>query len=298
MAIQISGTTVIDNSKNFIGTGLSISGISTVANFQITPVGTGATVGGSTGIVTYYGDGQYLQNVAAVSGGGGNFFNSGITSITTSQLVGLGTVVLALPSTSGKRYIIHSINASNVAVGNTDVNVIGAFDFAGGQRSYFAYNIPIPTGAAVELLKQPQILNPYDQIVMRGTDFDRVGSDDAVQVYVTYEEKTDTDYFGVGIGSVGIGSTAPAEVYTSTTYPSVLQSIRLANTTDTGDYPVSVTITSGVVTTYLVDDLIIPRYGSVELLDTPKAIKTNDVVSVIVDQLDTINVQISGIKVV
>ena len=249
-----------------------------------------------TGVITataYYGDGSNLTGVSAA----GYQFNVGITSIISTQLTAIGSNVLTLPSTSGKRYVIHSINASNVAVGNTEVNVIGAFDISGGERSYFAYNVPIPTGTSVELLKQPQVLNPSDIIVMRGTDYNRDGSDDAVQVYISYEVKDDTNYFGVGVGTVGIALTDPTTIYTSTTYPSVIQSIRLANRTDTGGYPVSVTITSGVTTTYLIDDLIVPKYGSVEILDTPKAMSINDTIQVIVDQTETIDVQVSGIKV-
>ena len=249
-----------------------------------------------TGVVTasaYYGDGSNLSGVSAA----GYQFNVGITSIISTQLTGVGSNVLTLPSTAGKRYIIHSINASNVAAGNTDVNVIGAFDISGGERSYFAYNIPVPTGTSIELLKQPQVLNPSDVIVMRGTDYNRDGSDDVVQVYISYEVKDNTNYFGVGVGTVGIAATDPTTIYTSTSNPSVIQSIRLVNRTDTGGYPVSVTITSGVTTTYLIDDLIVPKYGSVEILDTPKALTTNDTIQVIVDQTETIDVQVSGIKV-
>ena len=249
-----------------------------------------------TGVVTasaYYGDGSNLSGVSAA----GYQFNVGITSIISTQLTGVGSNVLTLPSTAGKRYIIHSINASNVAAGNTDVNVIGAFDISGGERSYFAYNIPVPTGTSIELLKQPQVLNPSDVIVMRGTDYHRVGSDDVVQVYISYEVKDNTNYFGVGVGTVGITATDPTTIYTSTSNPSVIQSIRLVNRTDSGGYPVSVTITSGVTTTYLIDDLIVPKYGSVEILDTPKALTTNDTIQVIVDQTETIDVQVSGIKV-
>ena len=249
-----------------------------------------------TGVVTasaYYGDGSNLSGVSAA----GYQFNVGITSIISTQLTGVGSNVLTLPSTAGKRYIIHSINASNVAAGNTDVNVIGAFDISGGERSYFAYNIPVPTGTSIELLKQPQVLNPSDVIVMRGTDYNRDGSDDVVQVYISYEVKNDTNYFGVGVGTVGIAVTDPTTIYTSTSNPSVIQSIRLVNRTDTGGYPVSISITSGVTTTYLIDDLIVPKYGSVEILDTPKALTTNDTIQVIVDQTETIDVQVSGIKV-
>ena len=204
---------------------------------------------------------------------------------------------MELPATAGKQYLIYSIHASNVATGNTEVNVIGSFDYNGGERSYFGYNIPIPTGTAVELLKQPHVLNPSDKIVMRSTDYSRAGADDIVQVYITYEEKTSTDYIGVGLGTVGIAVTTPVAIHTATTYPSIIQSINLANRTDAGGYPVSVRVTSGLVTTYLVDNLIIPKYAAVELLDEPKRMNINDVLEIEVDQTSTIDVQVSGKKV-
>ena len=173
--------------------------------------------------------------------------------------------------------------------------MIGAFDInSTGERSYFAYNIPIPTGTAVELLKQPQILNPSDKIVMRSTDYDRVGIDTGVEVYITYHEITSTEYFGVGLGTVGITTSAPITVYTASS-ASIVQSIRLTNRTDTGAYPISVFVTSGVTTTYLVDNLIVPKYASVELLDdTPKRLNQDAVLSIQEDQTQTIDVQVSG----
>jgi hypothetical protein len=293
MAIKINNNTVIDDGRQ-----LNVIGVSTISNVKITTVGTGATVGSAdVGIVTYYGDGSQLTGIAAGGGGSGDF-NIGLTEIVSTRLDAIGKYVLTLPSTAGKQYIIHSILASNIAIGNTDVNVIGAFDFNGGERSYFAYNIPIPTGTSVELLKQPQILNPSDIIVMRSTDYDRVGTDTGVEVYITYEEKTSSDYFGIGLGIIGIGDTSPVTLYTSTTYPSVIQSIRVTNKTDTGSYPISVTVTSGVTTTYLIDNLIVPKYASVEIIEKPKAISIDDKIDIIVDQVETIDVQISGIKVV
>jgi hypothetical protein len=56
-------------SSNVIGglgslVGLTVSGITTIANVVISPVGTGATIG-SSGIVTYYGDGSQLSGITA-----------------------------------------------------------------------------------------------------------------------------------------------------------------------------------------------------------------------------------------
>jgi len=204
---------------------------------------------------------------------------------------------LTLPSTAGKQYIIHSILASNIAVGNTEVNFVGAFDFNGGEKSYFANQIPVPTGTSVEMLKQPQVLNPNNNITVRSTDFDRVGSDNIINVYVSYEEKTSTDLIGVGLGTVGLALTSITGIYTSSTYPSVVQSIRLVNKVDTGPKMVSVSISNGVTTSFLVDNLIVPKYGSIEILDNPKSIQTNDVVQVQLDEGASINVQLSAKKI-
>jgi hypothetical protein len=269
----------------------------TVVNSSLTSIGTltNLNVSGVSTLGTIYGDGSNITNPPPVDG---QDFNTGITSALSATLTGIGTTVLTLPATSGKQYIVYSIHASNVATGNTEVNVIGAFDYNGGERTYFGYNIPIPTGTAVEMLKQPHILNPSDRITMRSTDYDRVGIDTGVEVYITYQERTSSNYFGVGLGTVGIGLTTPIGIHTATTYPSIIESINLVNRTDTGAYPVSITVTSGVVTTYLVDNLMIPKYGAVEILDAPKRLNVNDVLSIQVDQTGTIDVQVSGKKVV
>lgn len=256
-------------------------------------VGTAVTISG--GIVTatsFRGDASYLTNNSIDS----TLFNVGFTSSLTATLTGIGTTVLTLPSTTGRDYIIHSINVANVATGSTEINVIGAFDFVATERSYFAYNIPVPTGTSLEMLKQPQILNPSDRITMRSTDFNRVGIDSSLEVYISYQERsTVTDYFGVGLGTVGLAVSDRVPVYTSVSSPSMIQSIRLANRTDAGAYPVSVFVTtSGFSTINLVNNLIIPKYSSIELLDAPKRIGTNDTIGIQLNQASTIDIQVSG----
>lgn len=286
----VVGSAVTINSSGINATNtntaqLNVSGVSTLGGVAIYS----GIVTASSGIITYYGDGGKLLNRSADAE-----FNNQITNNVNVTLVGIGTTVLTLPSTAGRKYIVYSINASNVAAANTEVNVIGSFDFNGGERSYFAYNAPIPTGTSIELLKQPQVLNPSDRITMRSTDYSRTGTDNIVEVYITYQEKTDTSYIGVGLGAVGLAVTDPITIYTSTSYPSVVQSIRMANRTDSGAYPISVSITNGTTTTRLVDNLIVPKYASVELLDNVKRINVNGTIKVQVDQGSTIDVQVSA----
>jgi hypothetical protein len=285
------GTTNPTSTLHVVGNTL-ITGIATLGTLQVSS----GIVTATTGIITYYGDGSKLSGVAAASADS-YLFNTGVSSSFSTTLVGIGSTIFTFPSTAGKKYIVLSINCANVAAGNTEVNVIGAFDFNGGERSYFAYNIPIPTGTSLEIMKQPQVMNPSDKIVMRSTNFSRVGTNSIIETYVTYQEKTSTSYFGVGLGTVGLAVTSSIGIYTSTTFPSVVQSIRLTNVTDSGGYPVSVQITNGLTTTRLVDNLIIPKYANVEILDAPKRIEVNSVIQVQLDQGGTMGVQVSGSKI-
>ena len=269
-------------------------------NIKFETTNYGATITGGlevSGIVTassYRGDGSQLTGVEAAS----FLFNTGVSNSVNQVATGIGTTAVTLPSTSGKKYIVHSILATNVASGNTDeVNFIGAFEFNGGETSYFGYQIPVQTGMAVEMLKQPQVLNPSDKIIIRSTDIDRNGADDIIDVYISYEEKTSTDLVGVGLGAVGLAGTSATTVYTSTSNPSVVQSIRLANRTDTGAKSVSVLVGSR----YLVDNLIVPKYASIEILDQLKRIETNDTIKVQLDEggskMIRLDVQVSAKKI-
>ena len=77
----------------------------------------------------------------------------------------------------------------------------------------------------------------------------------------------------------------------------MLQRIGFVNRTDTGDYPVSIRVTSGLSTTYLVKDLIVPRYSTVDILDRYKRIETDAKLEVEVGSTGTIDVIVSGRKI-
>ena len=175
--------------------------------------------------------------------------------------------------------------------------MIGAFDFNGGERSYFAYNIPLPVGMAAELLKQPMVLNPSDKILLRSTDINRNGVDTIVEYYGTYETQESTDLVGVGLGSATLSDTSAKTLYTSSGAPSVLQSIRIANISDSGPKPISVSITHGSNVIRLVENLIVPKYASVELLDNQKRVSSGAIVKVTLDEASTMGVQLSAKKI-
>ena len=236
-------------------------------------------------------------SIAGGGGGGSGQFNTGLTNEFYGTASGIGSTVFTAPSTSGKKYILTSLLATNVASANTDVNIIGAFDFNGGERSYFGYNIPLPVGMAAELLKQPMVLNPSDKVLLRSTDIDRNGFDTIVEYYGTYEMQESVDLVGVGLGSATMSDTATKTLYTSSGAPSVLQSIRIANITDSGPKPISISITHGSDVIRLVENLIVPKYASVEILDNQKRISSGAIVKVTLDEGSSMGVQLSAKKI-
>jgi hypothetical protein len=130
-----------DNSKTFETTGygatvyggLSVSGLSTIANFRITPIGSGATVGNS-GIVTYYGDGSQLSNI--ISGVGIRSTGTLIgTGFTTLNFIGVGNTFAVNGTTID---ITITANTPNTLTLNTSgTGLSGSTTFNGGSAATF-----------------------------------------------------------------------------------------------------------------------------------------------------------------
>jgi hypothetical protein len=224
-------------------------------------------------------------------------FYTGISSSLQLRPLSYETSIYTFPSTAGKQYVIESINVANVdtSVGvGTTVNIIASIQDSSGEQTYIAYNVPVVNGGLIELLKNPIVAGPSDVIKMWVTNNTYTGVNNAAEVYMNYSEFTSTAYTREYASTVSIASTDITTIYTSSTYPSVIESIHLANRTDIGDYPVSVVITSGLTTTYLARDLLIPRYSTVDILDRPKRIETNATIGIKVGQTSTIDVIIAG----
>jgi len=281
--VSIGGTLTYEDVTNIDSVGLitARSGIE---------VGAGQSISAVSGTIYYYGDGSNLEGIAA---GGSGEFNTGITSSVVMNPIGYATTMFTFPATAGKQYVINSINAANVGAAATTYNLIAWVQDSSGNPTYFAYNVPIADGGLVEVLKNPFVAGPSDEIHMWTTNTSYSGATNAVEVYMNYTENDSTEYISVYYPSSST-TTDAVGILTSSTYPSNLQSIRLTNRTDSGDYPVSVSITSGVVTTYLAKDLIIPRYAVVDILERQKRIEINDVVKVSVGQTASIDVIIAG----
>ena len=187
-------------------------------------------------------------------------------------------------------------------VGST-VNVIASINpgdttYSSENKVYIAYNIPVPDNGLVELIKQPIVMNPDDVLKVWATNENNYGINDALELYASYAAHESTD-FVAGYGStVSVATTALTTVYTSSSNPTVLQSIKLTNRSDAGDFPVTIQLVNGSSVTHLAKNLVIPRYASVELLDRPKRLETDGTVKMqTITAANTIDVVVSGKKI-
>ena len=250
-------------------------------------VGTGITLSSSTNDISitgsYFGDGSELTNVD-------NQFNSGMTDRLHYVPGPALDTALTFPSTSDKAYIIESIRVANVdtSVGvGTTVNIIVSLN-----DTYIAYNIPINNGGTLELIEQAIVAGPSDVIKMWNTNTGYVGIQTATNVYISYSTKDDPNSRYFSTKSAGISSdTTSVKTFTAN---ATLESINIANRTDSGDYPVTVSIVTGSTTSHIVKDLVVPKYGAIELLDRQLVVLSGDIIKVSAGTTNTIDVIISG----
>jgi len=114
MAIKVSNTTVIDDSRNILNIGsLSISGISTIGTLQVSS----GIVTATSGVVTYYGDGSKLTGI---SGGTSLSISTSVTSQFQylSFVSGASTSILGISTLS--QPLIFTPSTGNLGIGTTN----------------------------------------------------------------------------------------------------------------------------------------------------------------------------------
>ena len=243
---------------------------------------TGLTSRLGVGIVTaayLYGDGSNLTGIAA---GGSGQFNTSLTGATAYAVTTSMATALTANASSSYRTVIHSIHVANIS--GSEVTVSGEM-----QSSFsFAHTIPVPAGSAVELLKQPKVLGPSETIELQAS------ANSALQATIIAEQKEDTDLWDA---QVDITSAATwTDLYTSSSNPSVVQSILLANDDGTNDVKARVVWTDGSdnIQAYLCYDLIVPADSTIEICEQPKYLASGYKLRVYANQADRLEVTASG----
>lgn len=322
MAIKINNSIVIDNSSNFIGAALTVTGklfagtLPGTSGQVLQSTGTGVTwanaAGGSgtfdVGITTSV----YVSVTAGIATGLGltQGSTSGITTISptqTSQLtrnndifIGPG-IAYSFPSTAGFEYVIESIHITNKSGNNLYLS--GRHDFNGGQNVPIANRLPIPSESAIELLEQPRVANPSDIIrlqALSGIGTDATGMDGGLDAFITISRKADTNYIGVGETIISTDQ----ELFTSVTYPSTIQSISVANYNMNIDADVTISVfrggtvgglaTTGIRQGYLAYNLTIPKNSIIEICSKPKLLLAGDSILVSATPNNAVGIILAG----
>jgi hypothetical protein len=206
----VVGSAVTLSSSGLQVTGNSlITGISTVANLRITPVGTGATVGGIG--VTYYGDGSQLTGVS------GGF---SISTNTTNQAQFI-TYAISTGSTTGlgvsTTKLVFNPSSGNLGVGTTNPQYIFTVTDTG---------TPATTGLTNCLADFTTTANSYGQINLRNTS---TGTNASSDIVITADTGNDSTNFidlginnsGFSVGSWTINGPTDGYLYTSDTNLSI-----------------------------------------------------------------------------
>lgn len=293
--------------------------------------GTSGQVLKSTGTGIQWGD------VTGGSGGSGTF-DTGITtsiyvSVAAGVATGIGTtaseiiasqnarnrdifigpgvagtsvgIAYSFPATAGFEYVIESIHVTNKSP--SDLYISGRHDFNTASNAWrpvpIANAVPVPYQGAVELLEQPRIANPQDILrfqALSGVGTNATGHDGGLDAFVVISRKTDTNY-------VGIGTTVTStdqEIFTSTTYATVLQSITLANYNNNVDADVSVSIfrggtiggiaTTGIRLGYLAYNITVPKNSTIEICSKPKLLLVNDSILVTSTPTNSVGIIVAG----
>ena len=246
----------------------------------------------------------YDNGVEFTSGGGGS--GTYDTGITTSIIVNVSSgdglteednndifvgpgIAYSFPSTSGKTYVIESIHVSNSFT--DELYLSGRHDFLQSANNWLevpiSQRVIIPYQGATEFLDQPIVANPSDIVRLQaftGIGSTSTGVNGGLDAVITYSEKTDTDY--VGVGSTVPSSSSGSELLYATDYNAVIQSIKLCNYSLSADVDASISIWRGgtkgsVLSTgfrlaYYAYNLTIPQNSVVEVLEKPKFLTEND----------------------
>jgi hypothetical protein len=266
-------TSTVTGTAATIGTGVTINN-------------TGIDAGIGAGIITastYYGDGSNLEGIAA---GGSGQFNTSISGATQYDVTTSMATAYTASASATIRTVVHSVHICNISASEATISGEMQTNFS------FAHTIPVPAGSAVELLKQPKVLGPSETIELQSD------TSSALEATIIVEEKEDTALWDA---QIALSSAATdTDLYTSSSYPSVVQSILLCNNDGTNDVKARVYWSDGSnnVQSYLVYDMVVPADSTIEICEQPKYLATGYKLRAYANQADRLEITASGSQIV
>ena len=230
------------------------------------------------------------------------------TGITTGGSAGIGsTSTFAITQTADSNFL-------SVTAGAAITNFIsaGMLVLATGTNNGIQTNTFVGVGWTPGSLSIPLTRPATTSIADTSFSFTEVvvPADGANQVTLVYQSSSDTSY-RKGTGTIvgidtqgfvaGITSSVPSVYYgTGNLYPSIVQSIRVANISDTaiypgGDYRVSVGIgNSDTVFSWLAYNMVVPKNSIIELCEAPKRLGIGQSIFASCEEPNVVEIQIAA----
>ena len=237
---------------------------------------------------------QAAYDQANTDGGGGSgLFNDAInTSVGYAVTSSLANAVVFSANA-----IVHSIYITNISSDSTsNTQVLGDFTPSGTSNVSIFYKIPLPHRSSVQMLKKPQVVKTNDILKLQSFEDDVPASSNAHAIIV-HETTDSTDYERVG----KLVTDAYSNMYTSTSNPSVVESIKLVNQDSAyGNHAVTVVLTNSANTLqgYLTKELILPANSTIELCETPKYMSAGDKFNAWATTTGVISIFVSAKKII
>ena len=142
------------------------------------------------------------------------------------------------------------------------------------------------------MLLQPKVLGPSETIELQAS------ANSALEATIVVEEKEDTALWDAQVDLTAAETLT--DLYTSSSYPSVVQSILLANDDGINDVKARVAWTDGSnnIQSYLVYDMTVPADSTVEICEKPKYLATGYKLRAYANQANRLEITASGKQIV
>jgi len=266
--IQANGQ-INANTQSVSLAGLSTTNLAEGSNLYYTNTRARTAFTAGKGI-SILGDGT-IKSTAA--GGDYNISLTGATAYTVSNIM---AGVTFTGSIAADRFIIRSIQITNISESNL-AYVSANVRYSAGNTAYLGNLISVPLGGFVEFINRTQILQSGDSLYFQGFDNNFTPTSNILSAYLTYETITN-DVSYVGVGQTLANANSNVSLVTADTTDFVIESIKFVNLKPT-NIPVKLYFansTTAVPKAYLAYNMQVPAGSSLEILQSPKALKQYD----------------------
>jgi hypothetical protein len=201
---------------------------------------------------------------------GSGVFNSGLNLAGNLKPTGTYQSIKTFSSTEGNAFIVYSLLATNKS---SNTSYISARVNVDGNTILLANLLKLPPNSSTEIFRKPQVFKVDDSIEILSLDQNQTPAANLVNTYMSYQGTLNTN-FNRNIRS--ISDNQSYLIYQSSAVSSVIESINLVNL-NSNNMPVDVYIADNndEIMTYLVSNLVIPPYTSVEICEYPKVLLDN-----------------------